>query len=297
MSQPTNKRPALGRGLGALLPSAPSPAVQRGLLTVNIDEVHPERRQPRRHFDQAALNDLAQSIRSIGLIQPLLVRRVPEGGYVIVAGERRWRAAREAGLDEVPIIVKEVSEVEAFEVALIENIQRQDLNPIEEADAYHRLVEEFGLTQEDIARRVGKERSTIANSLRLRRLPPSLKDQVADGALSPGHAKVVLGLDDPETMAQAADTIIARHLSVREAERLVARLKQPRDDERPRPEPPASVQRLVARVTRRLKHPVELAMRSDEKGSIVMKFESKVEAEALLKVLLAGASTTEGEET
>lgn len=296
MTQPTNKRPALGRGLGALLPSAPSPPspAPRGLLTVDIAQVHPERLQPRRHFDQHALAELAQSIRSMGLIQPLLVRRLSEGGYSIIAGERRWRAAHDAGLSQVPVIVKEVSDVEAFEVALIENIQRQDLNPIEEADAYHRLLNEYKLTQEDVARRIGKERSTVANSLRLLRLSPTLKDQVAAGALSVGHAKVLLALPDPEEMEKAAEEIVARRLSVRDAERLVARLKAPKEEEKARPMPPESLRQLADRAMKSLRRPVELTMKSDDKGSVVLKFDNQLEAEGLLRILVAGAAR-EGE--
>lgn len=292
MTQPTNKRPALGRGLGALLPSAPCPPapLARGLLTVAIGQVHPERRQPRRHFDQHALEELAQSIRAMGLIQPLLVRRLPDGGYGIIAGERRWRAAHDAGLSEVPVIVKEVSDVEAFEVALIENIQRQDLNPIEEADAYHRLLDEYNLTQEEVAQRVGKERSTIANSLRLLRLPIGLKDQVAAGALSVGHAKVLLALPEADDMERAADEIVARRMSVRDAERLVARMKAPKEEPKPRPLPPPSLQTLAARATESLRRPVELAMKSDDKGQVVLKFDNRLEAETLLRILVAGAA-------
>lgn len=292
MTQPTNKRPALGRGLGALLPSAPAPTppTQRGLLTVDIGQVHPERQQPRRHFDQHALAELAQSIRSMGLIQPLLVRRLTDGGFSIIAGERRWRAAHDAGLSQVPVIVKEVSDVEAFEVALIENIQRQDLNPIEEADAYHRLLDEYKLTQEDVARRVGKERSTIANSLRLLRLPPPLKDQVAAGALSVGHAKVLLALPDVEEMERAAEEIVARRLSVRDAEKLVARLKTPKEEPKERPKPPESLQKLAARAMETLRRPIEVTMKSDDKGSVVLKFDNRLEAEGLLRILVAGAA-------
>src|SRR6266481_696590 len=181
------KRPALGRGLGALIPGA-SPAERKGVMSLGIEEIRPDRGQPRRHFDETDLQELADSIRSKGVLLPLIVRRANDG-YLLVAGERRWRAAQKAGLRELPVMVREVSDKEAFEIALIENIQREDLNPIEEAEAFKRLIEEHGLTQEELAGRVGKDRSTVANALRLLRLPESIKQAIVDGQLSMGHAR------------------------------------------------------------------------------------------------------------
>ena len=208
-------RQALGRGLSALLPAAaPPPVASRGITNVPIAEVSPDREQPRRYWDTARIEELAASIKQRGVIQPILVRRV-EDGYRIVAGERRWRAAQQAGLTELPVIVKDVSESEAFEIALVENIQRQDLNPIEEAEAYQRLLGEYGLKQDELASRVGKERSTITNALRLLKLPQTLREHVAAGALSVGHAKVLLGLDDTAAMSALAAQVTGRGLSVR----------------------------------------------------------------------------------
>ena len=171
------KRAALGRGLGALIRGV-SAGERRGVVTVAIEEIRPSPGQPRRHFDDAHLEELGESIRSRGVLLPLLVRRDGDG-YLLIAGERRWRAAQRAGLHELPVIVRDVTEPEAFEIALIENIQREDLNAVEEAEAYQRLIEHHGLTQEELAQRVGKDRSTIANAIRLLRLPDSIKEAVA----------------------------------------------------------------------------------------------------------------------
>src|SRR5512141_21465 len=188
------KRPALGRGLGALIPGG-SPAERKGVMNLGIEEIRPNRAQPRRHFDEAHIEELAESIRSKGVLLPVIVRRSSQG-YVLVAGERRWRAAQKAGLRELPALVREVTESEAFELALIENIQREDLNPVEEAEAFQRLIDEHGLTQEKLAERVHKDRSTVANSLRLLRLPDAIKQALVAGALSMGHARALLGIAD-----------------------------------------------------------------------------------------------------
>src|ERR1041384_3715172 len=200
------RRPALGRGLGALIPGG-SPAERKGVIQLGIEEIRPQRGQPRRHFDEAHINELAESIRSKGILLPLIVRRA-ETGYILVAGERRWRAAQKAGLRELPAMVREVSEKEAFELALIENIQREDLNPIEEAEAYKRLVEEHGLTQGDVAARVGKDRSTVTNALRLLRLPEAIKQAIVAGELSMGHARALLAIADEGDLRKAAEKVI-----------------------------------------------------------------------------------------
>ena len=213
------KRAALGRGLGALIPGA-SAAERKGILMLGIEEIEPDRGQPRRYFDEVHIVELADSIRAKGVLQPLLVRRDSDR-YAIVAGERRWRAAQRAGLREVPCIVREVTEPEAFELALIENIQREDLNAIEEAEAYQRLIEYHGLTQEELAQRVGKERSTVANALRLLRLPEPIKQAMSSGALTMGHARALLALSDETDLRRAAEKVINEALSVREVEQLV----------------------------------------------------------------------------
>jgi len=213
------RRPALGRGLAALIPDAPLPA-RDGVLNLAIERLAPDPRQPRQHFQKEALAELAASIRAQGVLQPILVRKSPDG-YIIVAGERRWRAAQLAGLQDVPVLVRDLAEALAFEVALVENLQREDLTALEEAEAYRRLIDEHGLTQEELAKRVGRDRSTIANALRLLRLPDEVKRAVSSGELSMGHARALLAIDDPARITVLARQIVARGLSVRAVEQLV----------------------------------------------------------------------------
>ncbi len=218
-------RKPLGRGLGALIPGATKPAMLDGGDSehepqVAIDRIRANPRQPRTDFDETALNELAASIRVQGIIQPLLVRPDGEGGYELVAGERRLRAARIAGLREVPIVVREVSDRESLELALIENIQRNDLSPLDEAAAYQHLLDDFGHTQEEIATRVGKSRPAVANALRLLRLPEPIKQEIARGRLSAGHARALLSLESADAQLRAARQILARQLSVRDTEKL-----------------------------------------------------------------------------
>jgi ParB family chromosome partitioning protein len=219
----TEKRRALGKGLSALIPDLPVP--REAPLELDIDLLSPNPYQPRRRQHDAALDDLARSIKAHGLIQPIVVRRV-DSRYEIVAGERRWRAAQQAGLLRVPVVVREVpagDEEKLLEVALIENIQREDLNAIEEASAYRRLMDQFHLKQDDIAAAVGKDRSSIANFLRLLKLPEDVRQQVAVGALSMGHARALLALEDERTLRRVAREITAGNLSVRQTEALVKR--------------------------------------------------------------------------
>jgi ParB family chromosome partitioning protein len=222
------KRPALGKGLSALIPEAPD-FPRQGTTEVDIDLLAPNEQQPRGQLDDARLEDLARSIRANGIIQPILVRRAGTG-YRIIAGERRWRAAQRAGLHKVPVIVRDVedgSRKQLLELALIENIQREDLNPVEEAGAYQRLADEFGLTQDQIAQAVGKDRSSIANYLRLLKLPDEVRADLASGQLSMGHARALLALADPAAQRHAAREVIARALSVRDTEALVKKLGTP----------------------------------------------------------------------
>jgi ParB family transcriptional regulator, chromosome partitioning protein len=231
-------RKALGRGLGALLSSDQSVDLDSGSFDVTIDSIRPGPMQPRLDFDEAALESLAESIRAHGVVQPVLVRRV-EDGYELIAGERRWRAARLAGLEKIPVVVKDVADIDLLEIALIENIQREDLNPIEEAQAYQRLIENVGLTQEALAKRVGRDRSYITNYIRLLRLPDDLQLLVREGRLSTGHARTLLGLSQVDAQRRLARQIIDRGLSVRMAESIV----QKETDRTParRPAPPKNV--------------------------------------------------------
>lgn len=214
------KRP-LGRGLQALMPDAPrldTPAERR----VPLSEIRPNPRQPRRFFDEQKIAELADSVRDQGILQPLVVRKVA-GGYELILGERRFRAAQRAEMEHVPVIVKEASDAESLEMALVENIQREELTPIEEALAYRQLMEEFDLTQEQVARRVGKSRPTVTNLLRVLNLPDEIRDAVDTGSLSAGHARALLALDAPAEQLRMGRRVMQRGLSVRETEALVAR--------------------------------------------------------------------------
>jgi ParB family chromosome partitioning protein len=223
----SDKRPALGKGLSALIPDAPEP--RQGAMEVDIDLLAPNLQQPRVQMDDAKLAELAESIRANGVIQPILVRRTG-ATYQIIAGERRWRAAQIAGLLKVPVVLRDVpdgAEQQLLELALVENIQRENLNPVDEAVAYQRLIDQFALTQEQVAAAVGKDRSSVANYLRLLRLPEEVRGDLAGGALSMGHARALLALPDPAVQRQTAREVISRALSVRETESLVRRLSSP----------------------------------------------------------------------
>ena len=233
------RRPALGKGLSALIPDAPEPAARAGAIELDIDLLAPNEDQPRVQMDDAKLEELTQSIRANGIIQPILVRKAGTG-YRIIAGERRWRAAQRAGLLKVPVVVREVPEgshQQLLELALIENIQRENLNPVEEAAAYQRLSEEFHLTQEQIASAVGKDRSSVANYLRLLKLPDEVRAELGAGTLSMGHARALLSLSDPAAQRHAAREVISRGLSVRDTELMVKKLGTPNENRNKNPEP------------------------------------------------------------
>ncbi|MGA7743532.1 MAG: ParB/RepB/Spo0J family partition protein [Polyangia bacterium] len=289
------KRQALGRGLAALIPAAAVPdAGDRtqaktgdGLRTVDIENIHPSGRQPRKTFDDARLAELAESIRSQGIIEPLVLRMRSAGGFELVAGERRWRAAQRAGLHQVPAIIREVTEAQAFEMALVENLQREDLNPIEEAEAYQRLVAEFGYTQESLAERVGKERSTVANALRLLKLPPSVRAMVVEGRLSMGHARALLGLEDDPVIERLARQTASRGLSVRQVEALVRREREGGGRPAPPPERESPAARdLAVRLQRALSARVKLIAAGPGRGHIEIHYGSLDELDAILAKIL-----------
>lgn len=221
------KKGGLGNGLGALFGELrePEPAPQE--ITLPISKVEPREDQPRSRFDDDALAELTESIRQYGLIQPITVRPIDSGYYQIIAGERRWRAARAAGLEDIPVRIVEADDRRAMELALVENLQREDLNPIEEARGYRTLTEDYGLTQEDAAAAVGKSRPAVANALRLLNLCPAVLTLVENGVLPAGHARALLSVRDEQRQLEAAQTVIARHLSARQAEALAARLSKP----------------------------------------------------------------------
>ena len=223
------KQSGLGRGLGALIEDNGFDAADGGVRSLPLRRIEPNPLQPRREFDPEALQALADSISAHGVIQPLTVRETPSGYYQIIAGERRWRAARMAGLEEVPVLVVEADDRTVMELALIENLQREDLNPMEEAAGYRTLADDYHMTQEEIADRVGKSRAAVANSLRLLSLSDELADMVRSGKLTPGHARALLSLKDEKLRLQAAQRIIALQLSVRQAETLCRNLAKPKE--------------------------------------------------------------------
>ncbi len=222
----------LGRGLDALF--AENAVEEQGkTVSLRISEIEPNRDQPRKQFDEAALADLAASIEQYGVLQPLLVRPLPHGGYQLVAGERRWRASRMAGLAEVPVVVREMTDREASELALIENLQRQDLNAMEEALGYRTLMEQYGMTQEDAARAVNKSRPAVANALRLLNLPDELAEMVRSGQLSAGHARTLLSFETAEAQREAAQAVIKQDLSVRALEKMAKASRSTKRPEKP----------------------------------------------------------------
>ncbi|MBI5477872.1 MAG: ParB/RepB/Spo0J family partition protein [Deltaproteobacteria bacterium] len=292
----TNRRRALGRGLAALIPGAAAPppppvaGLGRDYFLCPIEDVARAPAQPRQTFDEGSLGELAASIREQGVIQPLIVRQRDGGGYLIIAGERRWRAAQRAGLRQIPVIVKEATPAQSFELALVENLQRDDLNPIEEAEAYRRLSEEFGYTQEQLAQRVGKERSSVTNSLRLLKLPEAVRGMCASGQLSMGHARALLGGESEAAILRLARAVVARGLSVRQTEEAVRRQRAGDGRRKAKggkgPEPSASVRDLESRLRRALGTRVKVVQRSAQAGHLQIDYASLDELDRLLERLL-----------
>jgi ParB family chromosome partitioning protein len=213
------KRTALGKGLGALIPDVDR--TRSEFFLCGIEEIVPNRNQPRKRFDEEKIRELAESIREKGILEPLLVRKSGGGGYELIVGERRWRAAQKAGLREVPVLVRTISDSEAVELALVENLQREDLGVLEEAEGYRQLMDGFHLTQEELARRIGKDRTSITNTLRLLRLPEEVKERLADSSLSSGHARAILAIPNAVDQKEVCRRVIRKGLSVRDTERLV----------------------------------------------------------------------------
>jgi ParB family chromosome partitioning protein len=285
----------LGRGLGALIPSA-GPGTS-GLLTLDLDAIVPNPRQPRGDFEETALEELAQSLRQIGMLQPILVRPRDDGRYEIIAGERRYRAARRAGMDRVPAVVRHTADEQLLTEALVENIHRADLRPLEEAAAYDQLLSDFGMTHEALAARLGKSRSAISNTLRLLALPPGVQSRLSEGSLSAGHARALLPLEDRDVQEALAEKVVADGLSVRATEELVrSALVQP---------PPAPAREQVARVPETRSSPLfglerrledVLATRVQIKGNarrgrLVIDYAGREDLERLLEILGRGVGT------
>jgi len=288
----------LGRGLEALLP-ARSPVRpqsqgpgygENNVFNCAIDKIVPQTAQPRRHFDSAKLDELAQSLKDHGLLEPLVVRRRPSTDqFELIAGERRWRAAQRAGMKEVLVVVRDVSAHDAFELALVENVQREDLDPIEFAEALDRLLRDHAYTQETLAQRVGKDRSTIANALRLLKLPEKIRELVVNGELTEGHARALLGAPDERTIVQIADKVVRGHLSVRQTEELVRDAKRASGQKQPGSvgsgQKSPSVRDLEQRLMRHLGTRCEVRDRQG-KGEIVVHYASLDELDRLLEILL-----------
>ena len=277
----------LGRGLDALLGDPSLPAQGEGSVSLPISQVEPGLNQPRKRFDQESLAELTESIRTHGVIQPLTVRRLASGYYQIIAGERRWRAAKAAGLAEVPAVIIEADDRKVMELGLIENLQREDLNPVEEARGYQVLMEEYGLTQEQVAQRMGKSRPAIANTLRLLALPEDLLALVEEGALSSGHARALLGAPTAALQREAAKQVVERQLSVRQTEALIRALQREKKD-KPAPAQGPDLALYLGEAEKdlsgRLGRKVKIARKGD-KGRIELEYYNEQDLEALLELL------------
>src|SRR5690349_3330125 len=283
-------RKALGRGLGALLSSEATVDLGSDPTEVDVDAIVPGPMQPRTHFDEGALEGLADSIRSQGIIQPLLVRRVGDR-YELIAGERRWRAARLAGLSKVPVVVKDVPDKDLLEIALIENIQRENLNPIEEAQAYQRLIETVGLTQESLAARVGRDRSYITNYLRLLKLPDDLQKLVVAGRLSTGHARTILGLSDVDQQRKLARQIIDGGLSVRATEHLVRKAADGSAPPKTASAVDPNIRAAETKLRRALGTQVRIVqLRGEGQGKVEISFFSNQDLDRIYNLLLSAVS-------
>lgn len=276
------KKTGLGKGMAALLPVVEEEG--KRYFSCPIEEIRPNKNQPRKTFTADKLEELAASIREKGIIQPLVVRKKGDH-FELIAGERRWRAAQKAGLREVPVVIQDVSEDTALEMALIENIQREDLNAVEEAEAYHSLMENFSLTQEELARRVGKDRSTVANSLRLLKLPGDLKKDIVEDRLAMGHARAMLSLDTELQIREARDAIIKGNLTVREAESLVKRMKGGRNPAVKSVSAEIHAADLVEQLQRRFM--TRIAVRKSGKGGkIEIAYGNQDELERIVEILM-----------
>lgn len=278
------KKAGLGKGLDALF--IDNSTEENGVKLVNINDIEPNRDQPRKFFDEEALKELADSIAMHGVIQPLLVRPLSDGGYQLIAGERRWRASRMAGLSQVPVVVKEMTDEEAMELALIENLQREDLNPIEEAEGFKLLMETYSFTQEQAAERVGKSRPAVANALRLLSLPQAVLDMVKQGIISSGHARTLIPLTDEKLIIKLAEEISQKELSVRETERIVKTLLKPKNEivkKKSKRDPYFDECEIAIR--EELGRKAKINVSRGNKGSIEIEFFSKEDLQSILEAL------------
>lgn len=282
-----NKKRGLGKGLQALIPTYQEES-NRTLRNINLTEITPNPNQPRKDIDQEKLNELTESIKIHGVIQPIIVRQVGDNKYQIIAGERRWRACQLAGLEDVPAIVAEYSNNTAAEVALIENLQREDLNPLEEALAYQSLINEFGITQEELAKRVGKSRSLVANMLRLLTLPKDILRMLSEGVLSTGHVRALIPLKDNYKQIKAAKEIIKHHLSVRQTEELVNKLLE--KDNKPEKVKTVNINPEILDITEQFQSvfgtKVQIKSRKNGNGKIEIEFYSEEDLTRIIDIVL-----------
>ena len=275
----------LGKGLDALFMDNSIEEEAKSAVKLKLNDIEPNRAQPRKSFDEQALEELANSISTHGVIQPLLVRPLADGGYQLIAGERRWRASRMAGLTEVPVVIREMSDSEAMELALVENLQREDLNPIEEAQGLALLMETYGLTQEQAAKRVGKSRPAVANSMRLLSLPQDVLAMVERGELSAGHARTILSLENAEQITALANEIIKKNLSVRETERAVkALLKGDTKKEKRAKKRDTYYDEVELAVSQSLGRKAKVSLSAGNKGTLEIEFFGKEDLSKLLKL-------------
>ena len=281
-----SKKGGLGKGLDALFLDN-STEEKGGSVTVSLNDIEPNREQPRKDFDEDALSELAESIAQHGVIQPLLVRPISDGGYQLVAGERRWRASRMAGLTEVPVFIREMSDRQVAEVALIENLQREDLNPLEEAKGYAQLMKDYSLTQEQVAKSVGKSRPAIANAMRILELPEAVLELVRQGKLSAGHARTLLPLKEDKELLRLAQEIILKDISVRETERIVKAILNPKNEKSPakKAKRDSYYDECELAIKSELGRRAEIHVSKGNKGTIEIEFFSKDDLKSLLEAL------------
>lgn len=281
------KKNGLGKGLDALFIDNSTEDV-KSAVKLGINEIEPNRDQPRKHFDEEALSELADSIALHGVIQPLLVRPISDGGYQLIAGERRWRASRLAGLTEVPVVIREMTDSEAMELALIENLQREDLNPIEEAEGYKLLMDTYSLTQEEAAERVGKSRPAVANAMRLLSLPKEVLDLIKEGRISSGHGRTLLSLNDKSMMLKLCKEIEEKQISVRQLESIIKTLNNPKKD---KDEKPKKVKRdpyfdeCELAIRQELGRKATINVNKGNKGTLEIEFFSKEDLQSILETL------------
>jgi ParB family chromosome partitioning protein len=282
------KRNALGRGLGALIDDAEKMKLSAGINEVELSKIEVNPFQPRNNFDEESLNELADSIREIGLIQPITLRKIAEDKYQIIAGERRFRAAQLAGLESIPSYIRKAKDDGMLEMALVENIQREDLDAIEIAMSYQRLMDELEFTQEELSSRVGKKRSTIANYLRLLRLPAVIQKGLIEKQISMGHARAIINISDPETQTMIYDQIIKYGFSVRKVEEIVRNLNEEQDSENiqiKRRKFPKEFQIIKKQLDKIFKSNIDFSMNDKGKGKITIPFKSKKELERIVKII------------